>query len=218
MVITMRLYRMHDLDLLYLYKMPDISIQKIIRNVLKAYVVERNSIHGIQNRVVIPRTEFPFKTPKSALIHIRLDDENDKAVVEWIEQIPKGVRNAMLKNILRGYLSFPMTIPYETDVANTTTNNTTNLLSGETKKKTTKKTTSAKKTEKKEDVAQDVLSAPLYSDSPTKTTTYESETASEVLEHTENVTKPQVAADNKPSNSDEDADVFDDFEAMMKDF
>ena len=35
---TMRLYRMHDLDLMYLYKMPNISIQSIVKVMLKNYI------------------------------------------------------------------------------------------------------------------------------------------------------------------------------------
>lgn len=217
MVVTMRLYRMHDLDLLYLYKMPDISIQKIIRNVLKAYVLDRNSIHGISHRVSIPRKPFAFKTPKSALIHIRLDEEKDKAVIEWIEQIPKGIRNALLKNILRSYLEFPITIPYETDVENsvqqkeliesvTPTNNI------QPKEKKTKQPKQKEKT----DIATEVLNTPLYSEEKKEVKQEELPTATEVLE-TKDITVKQET-NNGDESEDTTNDVFDDFESLMKDF
>jgi hypothetical protein len=100
--------------------MPDVSIQKIIKIVLKNYVRDRNNINGIRERVVIPRDIHSVNLPQSALLHIYLNEGEDDEVIEWINQIPKGVRNSMLKNILRGYVNFPITIPYETDLEVTT--------------------------------------------------------------------------------------------------
>ena len=119
----MRIYRLHDLDLMYLYKMPGVSIQKIIKVVLKSYVKDRDNINGIRERVNIPRIMHDKHIPQSALIHIYLNEGEDDEVIEWINQVPKGLRNSLLKNILRGYVNFPITIPYETEVTNITTEN-----------------------------------------------------------------------------------------------
>ena len=112
----MRLYRMHDLDLMYLYKMPNISIQSIVKVMLKNYIKDRNEGGHIATRLSIPNVEHDIPLPKTAQFHITLIDGEDDDVISWIEQIPKGMRNSMLKNMLRTYLSFPIVTPYETEV------------------------------------------------------------------------------------------------------
>lgn len=107
---------MHDLDLMYLYKMPNISIQSIVKVMLKNYIKDRNEGGHIATRLSIPNVEHNIPLPKSAQFHITLIDGEDDDVISWIEQIPKGMRNSMLKNMLRTYLSFPIVTPYETEV------------------------------------------------------------------------------------------------------
>jgi hypothetical protein len=107
---------MHDLDLMYLYKMPNISIQSIVKVMLKNYIKDRNEGCHIATRLSIPDVKHDVPLPKTAQFHITLINGEDDDVISWIEQIPKGLRNSMLKNMLRSYLSFPVVIPYETEV------------------------------------------------------------------------------------------------------
>ena len=233
MKITMRLYRLHDLDLMYLYKMPGVSIQKIIRLVLKSYVRDRNNVNGITERVKIPKEQHSKHLPQSALIHIYLDEENDKEVIEWIEQIPKGVRNGMLKNILRGYVDFPITVPYETDVIDTTveskeSRNIMKELNNSLKNKQKKKTYKPKEKKDDEPVIDKVLNAPLPS-TETKTDII-TEQGDDVLNTNvnsgkieEEKQKPQkvkksVTQTKVTDNNENNDDLFSDFEEMMKDF
>ena len=107
---------MHDLDLMYLYKMPNISIQSIVKVMLKNYIKDRNDGKQIATRLSIPDVNHDILLPKTAQFHITLIDGEDDDVISWIEQIPKGMRNSMLKNMLRAYLSFPIVSPYEKEV------------------------------------------------------------------------------------------------------
>lgn len=228
MNITMRIYRLHDLDLMYLYKMPGVSIQKIIKVVLKSYVKDRNSINGIRERVDIPRIIHDKNIPQSALIHIYLNEGEDDEVIEWINQVPKGLRNSLLKNILRGYVNFPITIPYETEVTTETTehkgsHNHMGRLNDSLKNTKAKKPTKPK--EKPVDdkpVSDKVLEAPLPSTETKKNVI--TEEGDNVLNNDIEKSKPQ---NNTPKTAtkvtedvtdDTDGDLFDDFESMMKDF
>lgn len=108
MKITMRLYRIHDLDLLYLYKLPDFSIQKAIKNALKAY------ISGQDLTIDYPTTD-DLLLPKTAMIHIYLSEKKDAEIIAWLKNISKGYRNSLLKNIVRSYLKEPGIEPYLLD-------------------------------------------------------------------------------------------------------
>lgn len=226
----MRLYRLHDLDLMYLYKMPGVSIQKIIRFVLKTYIHDRNSLNGITDRVEIPKIKYDKILPQSALIHIYLNEGEDDEVIEWIEQIPKGVRNGMLKNILRGYVDFPITTPYETEVIDTTAGakESKNIMEELNKSlKNTKKKRIYKPKEPKDNkpVIDKVLDAPLPS---TETKTDIITEQGDVVLNTETNPKQNDVKQQKINPKNDDAtssniaenndDLFSDFENMMNDF
>ena len=115
--ITMRLYRLHDLDLMYLYKMPNVSIQAIIKVMLKNYVKDRNNGNRIATRFRTSDIRHNIPLPSTAQFHIILQDDEDGDVISWIEQIPKGIRNGMIKNMLRNYFDFPLIVPYEETVS-----------------------------------------------------------------------------------------------------
>ena len=108
MKITMRLYRIHDLDLLYLYKLPDFSIQKAIKSALKAYLAEQDLTidYPIVDDLLLPKT---------AMIHIYLSEKKDAEIIAWLKNVSKGYRNSLLKNIFRSYLKEPSVEPYLLD-------------------------------------------------------------------------------------------------------
>ena len=216
--------------------MPDVSIQKIIKIVLKNYVRDRNNINGIRERVVIPRDVHTVNLPQSALLHIYLNEGEDDEVIEWINQIPKGMRNSMLKNILRGYVNFPITIPYEVNLENTTNEtNSPNQSIQQLNKSLNSPKKKRPKTEKKpvsnEKVIDDVLNAPLNNDESKKNIV--TEQGDKVLspnnqpvqqnpksEPQKQEIKPVASVSTSSTTDDADplGDIFDDFENMMNDF
>lgn len=107
MKITMRLYRQHDLDLLYLYMLDGFSIQTAIKSAIKALVKKTGE------RMSVP-TQSPngMVLPNYAQFQICLSATEDSDLIAWIRSITSGYRNALLKSVLRNYLEGPILEPY----------------------------------------------------------------------------------------------------------
>ena len=105
----MRLYKLNDLDLLYLYKLPRFSLQKAIKEALCAFV------HGKEYHISYSDDNTEIIIPKSAQFHICLDEKEDKDVIAWLKSTSSGYRNSLIKNITRKYLIQPCIAPYLTD-------------------------------------------------------------------------------------------------------
>lgn len=110
MKLVIRLYRRHDLDLLYLYQNPDFNFQKKIKTVLKDFI--KNEGNNPRKTIVhIP----PYSTHtcnytdlrSCVQIHIYLSEKKDKDIIEFIKNIKTGFRNSLVKNIFRNYLDRP---------------------------------------------------------------------------------------------------------------
>ena len=230
--ITMRLYRLHDLDLMYLYKMPNVSIQAIIKVMLKNYVKDRNNGNQIATRFRTSDIRHNIPLPSTAQFHIILQDDEDGDVISWIEQIPKGIRNGMIKNMLRNYFDFPLIVPYEETVSDEKITSEDDSISIEkyneviTQKATTKpykrrkkskdgnnvsdtekSTNKTKKQKTKKNTVSEVLDKPVPS-SEEKIMT--SKTADDVLK---NNSQTKIVEDDNT-----ESDLFDDFESMMNNF
>lgn len=114
MMVTLRLYRQHDLDLITLYRHPSFSLPAAIKRSLIAYVRKE--------QLTIKQPE-PFKLgdekiSKTVQMHIQLDEKNDADVIKWIKSTKEGYRNSVLKNIIRGYLAAPCIYSYQTSTSN----------------------------------------------------------------------------------------------------
>lgn len=103
----MRLYRQHDLDLLYLYKLSGFSIQKAVKAAMYAYINQQDTV------IRPPTPELgSVVLPKYAQFHIYLSEKKDTELIKWIKSITSGYRNSLLKNMLRRYLYQPTILPY----------------------------------------------------------------------------------------------------------
>lgn len=106
----MRLYRRHDLDLLFLYDNPNFNFQKKVKYVLKDFVKN----NGFNNKTVsIEIPPYDVNTCNYTdlrgyvQIHIYLSPQKDKDIINFIKSIKTGFRNSTVKNIFRNYLSRP---------------------------------------------------------------------------------------------------------------
>lgn len=112
MDITVRLYKLHDYDLIYLYKNLRFPIKDAMKKALLAYV---------RNEPVF--IDFPVEKVnqdnltdiKSAQFHLKLDAVADADAIEYLGSLKKYYRNSFLKNLLRGYLTGPASYVYESD-------------------------------------------------------------------------------------------------------
>lgn len=113
MMVTLRLYRQHDLDLITLYKHPSFSLPAAIKRSLIAYVrqeqltIKQPAPYKLENK----------KIAKTVQIHIQLDETNDKDIIKWLKSTKEGYRNSVLKNIIRGYLAAPCIYSYHDEDA-----------------------------------------------------------------------------------------------------
>ena len=101
MKITMRLYRAHDLDLMYMRGLLGKAIATVVKEALDYYVNKEN-----RKRIFVNKTELQTTViPKNTQFHVYLSDKQDAEIIKWLMTIKKGYRNSMLKNILRSYLT-----------------------------------------------------------------------------------------------------------------
>lgn len=107
--IIMRLYRQHDLDLIYLYKLHGFSLQAAIKTAINAYVSNSNAIIDIP---VYPNPPNKIHLPKQIQFHVYLSEKNDYGAIQWISRITKGYRNSVLKNLVRNYINSPVLTPF----------------------------------------------------------------------------------------------------------
>lgn len=105
MKVIIRLYRQHDLDLLTL-KHTSKSFQKDVREALRSYVRKNNFKISVSDDLSLKAW------PRSSQCHISLNDEKDKDIILWLASVSKGYRNSLIKNIVRSYLSRPITDNY----------------------------------------------------------------------------------------------------------
>ena len=111
MKVIMRLYRQHDLDLIYLHSIKGFSLQQSIKGALYAYVHQK----PYSINVTVPPKHDAAALPKQVQFHILLNNETDAELIDWILSLSRGYRNSALKNLIRGYLALPNMIPYLND-------------------------------------------------------------------------------------------------------
>lgn len=113
MDITVRLYKLHDYDLIYLYKNLRFPIRDAMKKALFSYV--RNEPVFFDFPIEIP-SEDKLIDIKNSQFHIKLDNDEDKDIIEYLSGLKKYYRNSFLKNLLRGYLAGPASFVYEANI------------------------------------------------------------------------------------------------------
>lgn len=116
MKLTIRIYKRHDLDLLYLYRQEsDFDFKESLKKTLKAYIKGKN----IKNDLPSGECKSVSSLPTVVQMHIMLDAKEDQDILQWIKGITRGRRNNLIKNIFRN--SFP---PIESPYLQNSENNT----------------------------------------------------------------------------------------------
>jgi len=106
--LILRLYRQHDLDLIALHRNEKFCFSSAIRQSIRAYVKKET----LSIRAPGPYNLPNVKIPKQIQIIICFDDKKDKELIDWICGIREGYRNSCVKNLLRGYLTYPALFVY----------------------------------------------------------------------------------------------------------
>jgi hypothetical protein len=163
MKVIMRLYRQHDLDLIYLYKLKDFSFTSALKSSIRAYIQKQS--------FVIPMPDVKCQNgkitlPKQVQFHIILTEKNDIDIINFIHTISSGYRNSALKNIARCYLQVPSMTPYFTQNTLSFQNADAKSISANVKKKhglhtTSSAPSSVSQVSSNDDIAAKVLHTPL---------------------------------------------------------
>jgi len=98
---TIRLYRRHDMDLLVLYKNKNFNFQKALKRSLYAYMNNQPIKYKTPD---IPKemNNFEFKYAYQCFLY--LDEETDKELIAFLDNIKPKMFNAFCKSVLRGSL------------------------------------------------------------------------------------------------------------------
>lgn len=110
MDITVRLYRLHDYDLIYLYKNLRWSVKDAMLEALKAYV--RKEPVKIRCPLKVADEDEIGKI-KNVQFHLKLDEEKDSDLITFLGGLKKSYRNSFLKNLLRYHLYSSPVLYYE---------------------------------------------------------------------------------------------------------
>lgn len=106
MIVEVKLYHYHDLDLVYLYRHGNISFCSAAKIALKAFANKEFFIFNIAepNREIAQHRTYRFR--------IEFDNQEDKEVIDMLNKISKGCRNNFIKEVLRNYIPFTITSEY----------------------------------------------------------------------------------------------------------
>ena len=104
MIVTVRIYKRHDPDLVHLIEKYEFDIKKAV------YCALSGHIKGEVFVISLPKKrDVPYKTSGRIIRgDLRLNEMEDEALIRFISQIPGGERNCALKTILRLYLRLPI--------------------------------------------------------------------------------------------------------------
>ena len=100
---TVRLYKIHDLDLITFLETHEFNFIRALYSALTAFC------NGELFIIEVPPAKTQFvKIKRSYTKVLTLDTEKDAAAIAILDKLAPGYRNNFLKNILRQYLCFPL--------------------------------------------------------------------------------------------------------------
>jgi hypothetical protein len=111
--ITIRLYKLHDYDLVYLFRVLKFPIKDAMKMALAAYVRNEPLFFKVPVSYIDPKVEEEELKVKVIQLHLKLDYTEDKDIIDFLSNIKKNYRTSFIKNLLRGYLAGPATYVYE---------------------------------------------------------------------------------------------------------
>lgn len=112
MLLKLRIYRRHDIDLLALVAHSTFDFPNEVKKCL------RNYIHNYPAVIILPKTQEYGRSVHcfASQIHIKLDDDLDADIIELIKGIPSGLRNCFVKNLFRNMIERPYTEAYTANI------------------------------------------------------------------------------------------------------
>ena len=104
MIVTVRIYKQHDPDLIRLIENYEFDTRKAIYCAMSGYIKKQIFVITLPNK-----RSIPIKTSGKAFrCDLRLNDKKDQILIQFIKKLPQGDRNCTIKTILRLYLRLPI--------------------------------------------------------------------------------------------------------------
>lgn len=103
MLIKLRIYRKHDIDLLALLANSSFNFVDAVKNSLRIYV------RGTGKKISLP-VDYTYNRVIdyfSVQVNIPLSETTDADIISFVQRIPKGSRNCLIKSLLRNCLEAP---------------------------------------------------------------------------------------------------------------
>lgn len=110
MNITVRLYKLHDYDLIFLYKNLRFPVKDAMKKALENFV--RNE-HFFFDYPIANVHSDSLRNLTNAQFHIKLNEDEDEDIILFLEGLKRNYRNSFLKNLLRGYMAGPIAYVYQ---------------------------------------------------------------------------------------------------------
>ncbi len=103
MILKLRVYRRHDIDLMALLANTSFDFASAVKECLKEYVRGTSAVIKLPNE-----KNFSKAVNYSVVqIHIKLSESFDSDIIEFVNSLPKGTRNCFIKALLRNSLEAP---------------------------------------------------------------------------------------------------------------
>lgn len=102
MHVILRLYRMHDYDIMLLKYNKHVNFSKTVRSILRSFADHK--IYNIDYSEVVYDID-PKNIPYKSQLVINFDEEKDKKVIEMLLNIKDGYRNSFIRDVIRLYTS-----------------------------------------------------------------------------------------------------------------
>lgn len=115
MNVTIRLYKLHDYDLLYLYKNLKFPIGIALKKTLEAYVRKEAIFFNYPINKTVIENDILDKV-KNSQLHIKLNDITDRDIIIFLSKLKKNYRNSFLKSLLRGSFLGPISYVYNNEI------------------------------------------------------------------------------------------------------
>lgn len=101
MVFPVRIYRMHDLDLMMLLHASDIAFGKMVKRILRSYI--RGNVYRIDVSGHWLSKE-PRDLPNESVCRLSLDEEIDAEIIRLLSLMTDGYKNSFIKHTVRMYI------------------------------------------------------------------------------------------------------------------
>ena len=210
MILVVRLYWQHDLDLVALAANPEFNMSGEMKKMIRACADGDEYF-----QIMLPPPPKEKTVLDKCVLHIYFHPEKDKEAIAFLKKFRYGYRNSGLKNLFRKYLEEPYMDPYFNSELYESKRKGKNPSSETSVPKVRKK---PKKKKKRHNPEQEPRMIPKQEEKIVQRepeVKREEEKHNEYKEQTKPAENPVLKNPDNPSRSDDDFDIFGAISGLM---